>query len=455
MGSFNIIRITIASVLPYILFMKTYDEFINDWLERLIHHNILCVKIFQALSGNTPTGYFSKTVMKIFEKQTNNTSFDESDIDRGLVNRVVESYDLTLDSQTPCRSGMVGLVFFAHGKCCCECSSDTDQCTNKLCNSHRRYVLKTKRCNIYSRIKTGHAEFIKIYYTILRFSSFFPKIRQGLESLRSLVDTRDYILTQCDFGEEIAATICCKNEMTDSIDTLVIPTVYNDPNKEHSIDKNEYILLEYLDGHSIFDIDNVRDKETVFSTLAKTVGFAVFSNESTYLHSDLHPGNIICVPRTDGNGINIGMIDFGMNTKIDDDMRKLTIGMYGSVAKHIRHPDKFVDIMMNAKNFVVPNFTTEELNSIPTELYQNLNNVFLSTMVGLVDGDLDENKMHDAIRYMNTCMDDGINRILSPNTFKLLMSQSMCISTANICVTDLKIRSRLQKEAMRWASTEL
>jgi len=438
MGFFSIIKITVGSFIPYVFGRITYATFITTWLERLIHHNILCVKIFQAMSGNTETGYFSKPVMDVFVKQTNNTSYVEDDIERDMVNQIVDAYDLVLDDPMPGASGMVALVFFAHGK------NDPS----------KRYVLKTKRRNIRERIRTGHAEFVSIYNMVRRISKISPKMRDSVNSLRSIADTRDYIMTQCEFDEEINALVHSRHEFALIMDEIAIPEVYNDESVVlcGGYSHTDYILMEHFEGVGISELETDVEREQVFTALAKYAGANIYADVS-YIHADMHPGNIICM-RRDGRLV-VGVIDFGMNQLINDELRTLIVGMYGSVAEKNRHPDKQVDILKRCPMVVEPRLDDEFFNALTEDQYWEMNNTFLDTMVGLAEGDFDENKMHSAVRGVNQVINDGKRYILAPATFKLLMGQSMCFSCAIITVPDPKIRGKLNKKAMRWATTEL
>jgi predicted unusual protein kinase regulating ubiquinone biosynthesis (AarF/ABC1/UbiB family) len=396
------------------------------------------VKIFQALSGNTESGYFSKPVMDVFVKQTNNTSYVEEDIEREMIDQVVEAYDLVLDDPMPAASGMVALVFFARSK------SDPD----------KRYVLKTKRRNIRERIRTGHAEFVGIYNVIRRISKISPKMRDTVNSLRSLADTRDYILTQCEFDEEINALRCTKKEYASIMDDIAVPEVYNDESVAlcGGYSHTDYILMEHFEGVGIAELETDAERENVFFSLCKYAGANMYAN-MTYVHTDMHPGNIICMKR-DGRLV-VGLIDFGMNLEMDTNLRGLTMGMYGSVAEKLRHPDKRVDALRRCPMLFDPHMDDEFYDSMTESQYWTVNDAFLDTMVGLTEGDFDENKMHSAMREINRVIDNGKRYILSPATFKLLMGQSMIFSCALITVPDPKIRGKLNKKAMRWATTEL
>jgi hypothetical protein len=414
------------------------------------------VKIFQALAGNTPDGYFSKTVTDVFAKQTNDTSYTESDIDRHLVNQIVDKYDLTLDDPMPQNSGMVALVFFAHGKCCCEVDDNLAcKCDNVSCRAKQRFVLKTKRRDIRGRISRGHAEFVSIYRTLLRYSRVVPSVKAGLESVRSLADTRDYILTQCEFDEEIIAMRYTKEDLAENLPEIAIPTVYND--SEIVLDdrsNTDFILMEHFDGCSITALTETDDLEAIFTAISRYAGATIYS-EIRYSHADIHMGNIICMRNPKTNGLIVGVIDFGMNSRMDGDMKALCIGMYGSVADKLRNPDKDVDILRRARTVVEPPFEISELDAIPHDKYIKLNACFMDTLIGLVEGDFNEQKMHAAVRELTETLDNGIKYRLSYNVFKLLMGQSMVLSCVNVCVPDLKVRNRLQRRAMKWAATEL
>jgi len=443
MGAFSILHISLFSYISYLLGMVTYNIFIQTWLERLIHHNILCVKIFQALSGNR---YFSKVVTDVFLKQTNDTAYSQRDIDRELVDRIVEEHDLVLDDPDPKNSGMVALVFFARGRCVC-CSEDSGttgySCSNDLCAAKRRVVLKTKRRNIYNRIKSGHDEFVTIYNMLARIGYFIPMLTEILNSLRSIADTRDYILSQCDFNEEILCMKTMREEMLGVIDEVMIPQVFNS-----SPDDNEYILMEHFDGCRIDELKTDEDRISAFIGISKTAGFGSFVG--TYFHTDIHPGNVICVRANDGT-IKSGLIDFGMNARVDDDLREISLGLYTSIAEKVRNPDSTPPIIRRCAKCFDPPLSDETFDSLSKEQFESCNILFMDMMTTMYAGKFDETQVHKCMVHFNKILSGTVQYRISDHAFKLLMALSMIQSSGTICVPDLKVRDTVQKKVMKWA----
>ena len=82
------------------------------------------------------------------------------------------------------------------------------------------------------------------------------------------------------------------------MDEIAIPEVYNDESLKlaggHS--HTDYILMERFDGVGISELETDAEREQVFSTVDKYAGANVYADVS-YLHADMHPGNIICMKR--------------------------------------------------------------------------------------------------------------------------------------------------------------
>ena len=282
----------------YFIGCRNYDQLVISTMDALIKHNVIFIKVFQALSSNQLFSYYSNNHLK---DCTNHARFLESDEDTELLTYILKTYEIELCDKKPINAGMIALAYKGKIK---------DQ----------NVILKMKRKNIEERLIVGYAEF-KRFYNLLQYIGFFFGFTDMLNSISSFIETENYIISQCDFDIEINTMKQMKREITNtyekhkikSLDKIVVPQVFN---LDHE-NKNQFIVMEYLEGETCFDVSNKYDSLFTLTTFVYTNIFLI-----SLLHTDLHPGNIICM--ADGN---IGIIDFGMSVVITQPMKLGFIGI--------------------------------------------------------------------------------------------------------------------------------
>ena len=79
-----------------------------------------------------------------------------------------------------------------------------------------------------------------------------------LLSFKSFTDSTDYLLSQCNFKNELDVLIYNKNKIPEITQDVIIPTVYNDV--ADNIDNINFIIMEFLDGKFPFDIIDEKER---------------------------------------------------------------------------------------------------------------------------------------------------------------------------------------------------
>ena len=125
------------------VFFGDYKLFIHNVAKSLAKENILYVKIFQAISLNNYS--VSDEINNELLKFTDNSPYNENDINYDLIQQVVYENNLSGNVEKPINSGMISLVY-------------------KMRNSidNRPVILKVKRNNIEEKL--NNSIIAKLYY---------------------------------------------------------------------------------------------------------------------------------------------------------------------------------------------------------------------------------------------------------------------------------------------------
>lgn len=394
------------------LLMDQLPSFVNY----MVVKNVMFTKLLQSMAGidNMP-----HEIDEIIKKNTNHVNYTDDEIDFKMLVKVISDYKITLDSLTPINSGMVAIVF------------------SGVNADKKRIVLKIRRKNIRTRIENGYIQFTRIY-NFVRFITYpFGYLDEILANLESFIETKDYILTQCNFDKEIEAIVKTKTSIEEyTNDDIMIPFVYN---SEQDRVNTEFILMDRIEGTTCYGMDE-RYKEHICELLFNFT--FITSYFSDICHVDLHPGNIFCIP--DGDKCKIGIIDFGMHIENTDKIREFSHGILDGFIK-VANGNTEVDILKHCTNTVVPPI---DVKQISPEQYKDLNNVFIRFVDTIGTGKLDETAIHE--------VNIGIRKVLKTNVIvlcdyamKYAMGLSMLQSSARLLVNDKKKLSIIIKKALR------
>jgi predicted unusual protein kinase regulating ubiquinone biosynthesis (AarF/ABC1/UbiB family) len=385
-----------------------------NFINHIVRQNVMFTKLLQSMAGieNLPG-----EVKEIIKQNTDKVYYSEDEIDYKLLLKVVSDYKITLDSLTPINSGMVAIVF------------------SGVNADNKRVVVKIKRNNIKERIKDGYKQFARIYNLV----SFFAcgLIDEILVNIKSFIDSRDYILTQCNFENELIAISITKDTIEEYTKDIIIPAVHNI--EQDRIDP-EFIIMDFIEGTTCYNVAECY-KEQACELISKFT--FITSYFSDIYHTDLHPGNILCM--VDGEKCKIGVIDFGMNVKATDEIRAFSHGCLNGLIELDNGNTKNLDLLKHCVNTTVPPIDIDQMSS---EQYANLNSLFMDLVATVGNGKLDETALHMAI--------DGIRNVtksktivLSDDIIKYAMGLSMLQSSARLLVGDKKQLSNIIKKALK------
>lgn len=392
-----------------------WNKIVTYVFHRLTKHNVLFVKLFQALSSNN---FVSKETLEIFKSFTNSAKFYENEVDYELLDKVVEKYKIQLYSTAPINAGMISIVFKGR-------MEDTD------------VIIKMKRIDIYNRLQWGYKEFGYFYKIAFWILWLFGK-NDLLDTIASFVESEDYILTQCEFKDEIFAMRTMKKELDEyieigtitHIDKIVIPRVYN------QLDETEYIVMDFLDGISCFEVSEQDKNEYIYIMGV----FTTFPLISTVQHTDLHPGNMIFM---NVNGVKkIGVIDFGMfvtNTK------KIQSALLGLTDLYVKQRDASHNYYKYVNQFLEPMLderllTKEQLHTL------NLNSIELIT--DMIEGRLTENNMRRIFKNMCSVVPE-MNPKFDIELIKILLGNTMACATLFSLTQDIELVGSYQKRIFK------
>ena len=134
--------------------------------------------------------------------------------------------------------------------------------------------------------------------------------------LRSIVEEiASFVWLELDFAREADSTERVRAAFADD-PTVRVPRVYR------ALSTPRLLVLEYLDGIKVTDLDRLRpagvDLAEVAARVGRLYGRMIF--EQGFFHGDPHPGNLLVLP-----GTVIGLLDFGL-------AKELPAGFAASIA---------------------------------------------------------------------------------------------------------------------------
>ena len=412
MGLRDWIFATVGIAAEYLTGGLKYDDCLPKLLTQMIQHNILLIKVFQSLSSNQS---ISPQIRELFQKQTDSAIHTDDDVDYKLLARITSDYKICLDSPKPINAGMIAVVF-----------------KGTLANGEK-VAIKMKRRNIYERVSAGHCDFVGIYRKMRIILRPFKRYYDILSNLQSFVDTGDYILSQCVFDDEIATKKQMRDDCRDT-PKFIIPKVLNKKETD-----NEFIVMDFLEGIDCFSVRE-EDKLTYGTEFFRFIWHTLYRTK--YNHTDLHPGNIICM--SDGR---IGIIDFGMKQEMTDILRGHLITMLSVGVERDKYPDKEINVLSKIADTFEPRLNIDSLT--PTE-YETINTEAIKLYFGVYKGDLDESKFNAGVELVKKTT--GLKYIrFNMDLFHMLMALSMSQATARLFMPNEDDLKRVMKITIKEA----
>jgi ubiquinone biosynthesis protein len=171
-----------------------------------------------------------------------------------------------------------------------------------------------------ARLMSGEDVAVKIQYPEARklFPGDLASLRRTVRvvrwlnkklDLRALADElAQYICLELDFSREAESTERVRATFGDD-ERVRIPEVYSE------LSTKQILVLEFIDGKPITDVDALRSADMDLRDIAKRVAeiYCTMIFEHGFFHGDPHPGNLLA--RADGS---IGLLDFGLAKELPD-----------------------------------------------------------------------------------------------------------------------------------------
>ena len=402
----------------FIIGSVSYDDYIGLVLLNLTQTNVLFIKLFQSLSANKCV---SPDILNLFRKNTNSSEYHQTDINYDLIDKISEKYDINVDSLVPINSGMIALVFKGQTK------------------EGNEIVIKIKRKDIAARLERGYNQFV-FWYQITKIITYPIQANDFLESIASFIESKDYIMTQCDFNNEIEVMRTIKEEVDNfsenntitDLDKIIIPDVYNLPGDD------EFIIMDYLSGTTCFEVDENQKRQYVRILLK----FALCSNYLfQYMHTDLHPGNLICM-KEDGM-LKLGIIDFGMFLKIGDSNVKQALSRVSDIL--LNSNDKHKDFIFYVKDLLNP---APDISLYTSEQRTRLNVIIENLFTDLLKGKLTELTIRKYKSKIDTIVPGLSKNHFDVDVVKILLAFTMINSTILSLTSDTEFIYETQKKTI-------
>jgi predicted unusual protein kinase regulating ubiquinone biosynthesis (AarF/ABC1/UbiB family) len=347
---------------------------------KLAKVNILCVKIFQAISLN-----IDKSINDELIKYTDHVPYSfYEDIDFDTLIDITSQEGLYIDIDNPIASGMISIVYKA-------LLQKPEE------NGPQYKIIKIKRKNIEQKLNESikNMEFlIKVFTGFISFLSYFNHdlhindFNISVELHKNI----DLIKEQLDFNKEVENMKEMK-ELYKNNDYIKIPEVFSSITKKYS----NIILMEYIDGITISNVEE-QDYE-IYAKQVFTFSFSSLLVKGT-IHGDLHPGNILFIKEKEEKGekgendkpiYKLGIIDFGLVYKLDEQFKN-------------KFAELFIDIYTKPVIEVAPEILIcgifepiESINAIPEKHKQYI----IQLMADLIDETFHKNKKGDQVKIFD------------------------------------------------------
>ena len=383
---FQICSIFMVETIKYNLFGT---NIVKNLTYKLAKVNILCVKIFQAISLN-----INKSINDELIKYTDHVPYSfYKDIDFDTLIDITSQEGLYIDIDKPIASGMISIVYKA--------------LLQKPEENEPQYkIIKIKRKNIEQKLDESikNMEFlIKAFTGFISFLSYFNPNLQindfniGVELHKNI----DLIKEQLDFNKEVDNMKDMK-ELYKNNDYIKIPEVFENITKQYP----NIILMEYIDGITVSNVEE-SDYE-IYAKQVFTFSFSSLLIKGT-IHGDLHPGNILFIKEKRENDrpiYKLGIIDFGLVYKLDEQFKN-------------KFAELFIDIYIKPVIEVAPEVLIcgifepiESINALPEKHKQHI----IQLMAELIDETFHKSKRGGLINIIDFIL--KINDYFNENNLK-------------------------------------
>lgn len=170
------------------------------------------------------------------------------------------------------------------------------------------------------RLKDGREVAIKVQYpeaqrifpvdlaSMRRTMRVARWLNKGLDFRSIANELSEFVTLELDFSREAVSTERVRQAFAGD-PRIAIPIVHTE------LSSSRLLVLEFLEGRRIGDVDALREMGVDLKKLAETVAnvYCQMIFEHGFFHGDPHPGNILV--RADGT---IGLVDFGLAKELPD-----------------------------------------------------------------------------------------------------------------------------------------
>lgn len=393
--TFSICRICLYEKILYSIGSIDKTTCVRNIIDKCSNHNVLIIKIVQSLMGFS---VFPPDVVEILKQNTHSVRIEDSDIDIIELEKIKKDYNIELLSKTPFHAGMIGVVY------------------SGIMNGNQKVIIKLKRNGIEEKMHKGCKHTFFMYNLLDKFAFLNKNLKTCLLSLKSITQTTDYLISQCDFANEIKAMQTTKSEVSDYplvLQNIVIPEVYNTPD---DIPNTNFIVMEYLEGVFANDLTDMNERSQYLEELLKYNLLMAWL--FTYYHTDLHCGNVIYMK--DGK---VGLIDFGMVVQTSDFMKEALRYFIDIQQKNIPLEEAYRCI-----NYVI----TEKIDfsEINDDVRKWLNTLCVDLLDKLARGEFNEYVLFKVVDEVSIYFKRKL--IIDREMFLVLISTAMLNSTIKV-----------------------
>ena len=401
---FQICSIFMVESTKYYLFGT---NIIKNIAYKLAKVNILCIKIFQAISLN-----IDKSINNELIKYTDHVPYSfYEDIDFDTLIDITSQERIYIDIDKPLASGMISIVYKALIQKPKENGLGPGLGLGLGLGpgpepEPQYKIIKIKRKNIEQKLDESikNMEFlIKAFTGFISFLSYFnPNLQMNDFNISEVLHKNiDLIKEQLDFNKEVENMKEMK-ELYKNNDYIKIPEVFENITNQYP----NAILMEYIDGITVSKVD-----ETDYEIYAKQVFTFSFSSllVKGTIHGDLHSGNILFIKEKRENDepiYKLGIIDFGLVYKLDDDFKN-------------KFTELFIDIYTKPVIEVAPEILicgclepVETINALPEKHKQHI----IQLMAELIDETFHKSKRGGLINIIDFIL--KINDYFNENNLK-------------------------------------
>jgi predicted unusual protein kinase regulating ubiquinone biosynthesis (AarF/ABC1/UbiB family) len=284
------VYIVSSEYIKYKLWINNHVTAFRNVTDRLSELNMLYTKILQWITNENILE--NKEIKDILKTYSDNVKYNELDIDYLSLIKLLNNKDIKLVSLEPIKSGTVSLIY-------------------KGLLNDQEIAIKVMRNNIRERL----VESIEYFIFLGKICRYIPYIKEfNIDSM--IKDNKEKIMSQLDFKKEIYNIETFYENFKEN-NNIIVPKVY----KNYSIDNENIIIMDYIEGNSVYLIDN--DDKIIYIKMLYEFIFESILNYRI-IHGDLHPGNILF--RKKDNKYELGIIDYGIIDEFtEEEQQSITI----------------------------------------------------------------------------------------------------------------------------------